>query len=160
MLYGYGGLLCFVMLKNIGWVLLFGGQTVFEKFDRDRSRTIEQDELRNALFSLGFAVPPQVLQMLVSKYDSTGQSTSIGYDNFIQYVLWTAFYSLTFCIVHRCMSLRVQGAGGEQTLDSCLSSLDEPALLCSLLTWDCCRVGGYCGANLSGAVWLSRYASS
>ncbi len=76
-----------MMLKNIGWVLLFGGQTVFEKFDRDRSRTIEQDELRNALFSLGFAVPPQVLQMLVSKYDSTGQSTSIGYDNFIQYVL-------------------------------------------------------------------------
>jgi hypothetical protein len=36
------------------------------------------------------------------------------------------FCSLTFCIVHRCVSLRV--AGGEQTLDSCLSSLDEPAL--------------------------------
>jgi calcium-binding protein CML len=66
------------------WRALKHWQTVFEKFDRDRSRTIEQDELRNALFSLGFAVPPQVLQMLVSKYDSTGQSTSIRYDNFIQ----------------------------------------------------------------------------
>jgi len=66
------------------WRALNHWQTVFEKFDRDRSRTIEQDELRDALFSLGFAVPPQVLHMLVSKYDSTGQSTSIGYDNFIQ----------------------------------------------------------------------------
>ncbi|CAM6049532.1 unnamed protein product [Sphagnum compactum] len=66
------------------WRALNHWQTVFEKFDRDRSRTIEQDELRDALFSLGFAVPPQVLHMLVSKYDSTGRSTSIGYDNFIE----------------------------------------------------------------------------
>ncbi|KAI3742230.1 hypothetical protein L1987_59910 [Smallanthus sonchifolius] len=57
----------------------------FEKFDRDRSGHIDAWELKEALMSLGFAVSPVVLDLLVSKFDKTGGNRkSIGYDNFIE----------------------------------------------------------------------------
>lgn len=62
---------------------------MFERFDRDRSGTIELNELREALRSLGFNIPSQVLQILVSTYDTTGRGRSIEYDNFIEYVTCT-----------------------------------------------------------------------
>ncbi|CAN6586520.1 unnamed protein product [Malus baccata var. baccata] len=58
---------------------------VFERFDRDRSGFIDANELRDALLSLGFAVSPVVLELLVSKFDKTGGKTrAIEYDNFIE----------------------------------------------------------------------------
>ncbi|XP_024017302.1 probable calcium-binding protein CML49 [Morus notabilis] len=58
---------------------------IFEKFDRDRSGRIDTNELREALLSLGFAVSPVVLDLLVSKFDKTGGKTkAIEYDNFIE----------------------------------------------------------------------------
>ena len=56
----------------------------FNQFDMDRSRTIEVEELRLALLSFNFAIPDAVLQMLVSKYDMTGSSRSIQFDNFLE----------------------------------------------------------------------------
>ncbi|XP_071686571.1 calcium-binding protein CBP-like [Rutidosis leptorrhynchoides] len=57
----------------------------FEKFDRDRSGKIDTNELREALLSLGFAVSPVVLDLLVSKFDkSGGKNKAIEYDNFIE----------------------------------------------------------------------------
>ncbi|XP_076958416.1 calcium-binding protein CBP-like [Bidens hawaiensis] len=57
----------------------------FEKFDRDRSGKIDANELREALMSLGFAVSPVVLDLLVSKFDkSGGKNKAIEYDNFIE----------------------------------------------------------------------------
>ncbi|KAI3830190.1 hypothetical protein L1987_04324 [Smallanthus sonchifolius] len=57
----------------------------FEKFDRDRSGHIDANELREALLSLGFAVSPVVLDLLVSKFDKTGgKNKAIEYDNFIE----------------------------------------------------------------------------
>ncbi|XP_076905859.1 calcium-binding protein CBP-like [Bidens hawaiensis] len=57
----------------------------FEKFDRDRSGKIDVNELREALMSLGFAVSPVVLDLLVSKFDkSGGKNKAIEYDNFIE----------------------------------------------------------------------------
>ncbi|KAI3788255.1 hypothetical protein L2E82_01015 [Cichorium intybus] len=57
----------------------------FEKFDRDRSGKIDANELREALMSLGFAVSPVVLDLLVSKFDKTGgKNKAIEYDNFIE----------------------------------------------------------------------------
>nr|XP_043612147.1 calcium-binding protein CBP-like [Erigeron canadensis] len=57
----------------------------FEKFDRDRSGKIDYNELREALMSLGFAVSPVVLDLLVSKFDkSGGKNKAIEYDNFIE----------------------------------------------------------------------------
>lgn len=58
---------------------------IFEKFDRDRSGKIDTNELREALMSLGFAVSPVILDLLVSKFDKTGGKTkAIEYDNFIE----------------------------------------------------------------------------
>ena len=58
---------------------------IFERFDRDRSSKIDTGELREALMSLGFAVSPTVLELLVSKFDKTGgKSRAIEYDNFIE----------------------------------------------------------------------------
>lgn len=60
-------------------------QANFEKFDRDRSGQIDINELREALMSLGFAVSPVVLDLLVSKFDkSGGKNKAIEYDNFIE----------------------------------------------------------------------------
>lgn len=68
-------------------------QANFEKFDRDRSGKIDTNELREALMSLGFAVSPVVLDLLVSKFDkSGGKNKAIEYDNFIEYVLVTIIY--------------------------------------------------------------------
>ncbi|MBO8631066.1 hypothetical protein INO08_15285, partial [Staphylococcus aureus] len=60
-------------------------RSIFERFDRDRSGKIDTLELREALLSLGFAVSPAVLDLLVSKYDrSGGRNKAIEYDNFIE----------------------------------------------------------------------------
>ena len=76
------GLFSFLFLKEI-WVWV---QAIFERFDRDRSGKIDANELREALLSLGFAVSPVVLDLLVSKFDKTGgKNKAIEYDNFIEY---------------------------------------------------------------------------
>ncbi|KAK8628049.1 hypothetical protein V6N13_063761 [Hibiscus sabdariffa] len=60
-------------------------RAIFERFDMDRSGKIDANELREALLSLGFAVSPVVLDLLVSKFDKTGdESNAIEYDNFIE----------------------------------------------------------------------------
>lgn len=66
------------------WHSLQAWRAIFERFDRDRSGKIESIELRDALLSLGYSVSPTILQTLVSKYDKTGQSRGIDYDNFIE----------------------------------------------------------------------------
>ncbi|ESR34402.1 EF hand family protein expressed [Citrus sinensis] len=60
-------------------------RAMFEKVDRDRSGKIDTNELREALMSLGLAVSPVVLDLLVTKFDKTGgKSKAIEYDNFIE----------------------------------------------------------------------------
>ncbi|TVU03755.1 hypothetical protein EJB05_50692, partial [Eragrostis curvula] len=60
-------------------------RSIFERFDRDRSGKIDASELRDALLSLGYAVSPTVLDLLVSKFDKTGgKSRAVEYDNFIE----------------------------------------------------------------------------
>nr|AGM20680.1 CAML1 [Populus tomentosa] len=67
------------LLETLNW------RTNFERFDRDRSGKIDPNELREALMSLGFAVSPVVLDLLVSKFDKTGgKNKAIEYDNFIE----------------------------------------------------------------------------
>lgn len=41
-------------------MLLLLQQAIFERFDRDRSGKIDSMELRDALYSLGYAIPPSV----------------------------------------------------------------------------------------------------
>ncbi|KAG0466636.1 hypothetical protein HPP92_018216 [Vanilla planifolia] len=60
-------------------------RAIFEKFDRDRSGRIDGSELREALLSLGYAVSPAVLDLLLSKFDkSSGKNKAIEYDGFIE----------------------------------------------------------------------------
>ncbi|XP_047314409.1 calcium-binding protein CBP-like [Impatiens glandulifera] len=60
-------------------------RAIFERFDADRSGKIDSRELKDALLSLGFSVSPQVLDLLVSKFDKAGGShKAIEYDNFIE----------------------------------------------------------------------------
>jgi Ca2+-binding EF-hand superfamily protein len=76
---------CTVFMKQCSsnyWFLLQG---IFERFDKDRSGKIDSNELRDALLSLGYAVSPVVLDLLVSKFDKTGgKNKAIEYDNFIE----------------------------------------------------------------------------
>lgn len=66
------------------WKEIQQWQKKFHEFDRDNSGSIEVAELQAALMSFNFNIPPAILQMLVSKYDVTGGSRSIGYDNFVE----------------------------------------------------------------------------
>ncbi|KAK7392947.1 hypothetical protein VNO78_21397 [Psophocarpus tetragonolobus] len=60
-------------------------RSIFERFDKDRSGKIDPTELRDALLSMGYAVSPVVLDLLVSKFDKTGgKCKAIEYDNFIE----------------------------------------------------------------------------
>lgn len=66
------------------WRCIVEWRAIFIRFDRDRSGRIDSLELRDGLLSLGYAIPPSILQILVSKYDRTGQAREIDYDNFIE----------------------------------------------------------------------------
>lgn len=66
------------------WQCIAEWRVIFLRFDRDRSGKIDTQELRDALLSLGYAISPSILQILVSKYDRTGQAREIDYDNFIE----------------------------------------------------------------------------
>ncbi|KAL8142954.1 hypothetical protein V2J09_015986 [Rumex salicifolius] len=60
-------------------------RSIFDRHDRDRSGRIDASELREALLSLGYAVTPTVLDLLMLKFDKTGgKSKAIEYDNFIE----------------------------------------------------------------------------
>ncbi|CAM6085433.1 unnamed protein product [Calypogeia fissa] len=66
------------------WKELKDWRGVFEIYDRDRSGTIDQGELRDAFIHMGYAISTPLLQILISKYDRTGQNNALDYDNFIE----------------------------------------------------------------------------
>ncbi|XP_073290557.1 probable calcium-binding protein CML48 [Primulina huaijiensis] len=51
------------------WSCLGQWRAIFERFDRDCSGKIDATELRDALYSIGFTLPPSGLQLLISRYD-------------------------------------------------------------------------------------------
>lgn len=67
------------------WSCLGHWRSIFERFDRDRSGRIDLMELRDALFSLGYAIPPSVLQVIISKYDNgSGRRVELNFDSFVE----------------------------------------------------------------------------
>ncbi|XP_076888627.1 putative calcium-binding protein CML48 [Bidens hawaiensis] len=67
------------------WGCLGQWRAIFERFDRDRSGKIDAAELRDALYSLGYAVPPSVLQLLISKYDDHSERrVELSFDSFVE----------------------------------------------------------------------------
>ncbi|KAK9938872.1 hypothetical protein M0R45_015587 [Rubus argutus] len=67
------------------WSCLGEWRTIFQRYDRDRSGKIDLMELRDALYGLGLAVPPSVLQLLTSKYeDGSGRRVELNFDSFVE----------------------------------------------------------------------------
>ncbi|CAM6097303.1 unnamed protein product [Calypogeia fissa] len=66
------------------WKALKEWKVCFERSDRDRSGTIDYNELRDGLLSMGYAISPSLLTILISKYDRTGQAQALDYDNFVE----------------------------------------------------------------------------
>ncbi|KAL9171449.1 hypothetical protein ABFS82_04G209000 [Erythranthe guttata] len=67
------------------WNCLGQWRAMFDRFDRDRSGNIDSAELRDALYSLGYALPPSVLQVLLSRYeDGTGRRVDLNFDSFVE----------------------------------------------------------------------------
>ncbi|KAF8016035.1 hypothetical protein BT93_H1556 [Corymbia citriodora subsp. variegata] len=67
------------------WSCLGQWRAIFERFDRDRSGKIDSTELRDALYSLGYVIPPSVLQVLMSKYDgSSSRTCELNFGAFVE----------------------------------------------------------------------------
>lgn len=67
------------------WSCLGEWRAIFERFDRDRSGRMDGTELREAFMSIGYAVPPSVLQLLVSSYDDgSGRKVDLNFDSFVE----------------------------------------------------------------------------
>ncbi|XAR60143.1 hypothetical protein NMG60_11033395 [Bertholletia excelsa] len=67
------------------WSCIGQWRAIFERFDRDRSGKIDAFELRDALYSLGYATPASVLQVLISKYDDrSGRKVELNFDSFVE----------------------------------------------------------------------------
>ncbi|KAJ4783265.1 Calcium-binding EF-hand family protein [Rhynchospora pubera] len=67
------------------WNCLGQWRMVFDRFDKDRSGKIDSEELKEALRSLGYAVPPSVLQIIMSNYtDSISTRGALNFDNFVE----------------------------------------------------------------------------
>ncbi|KAJ9177917.1 hypothetical protein P3X46_009845 [Hevea brasiliensis] len=67
------------------WSCLDQWRVIFERYDKDRSGKIDLFELRDALYGIGYAMPPSVLKVLISKYDDeSGRKIELNFDNFVE----------------------------------------------------------------------------
>lgn len=70
-------------------------RAMFQRFDRDRNGSIDSSELGQALSSLGYRVPPIIVNLLVSKFSKSAKCT-LRYDSFIECCLTVKGLSETF----------------------------------------------------------------
>ncbi|WCJ41840.1 Calcium-binding EF-hand family protein [Euphorbia peplus] len=67
------------------WSCLGQWRSIFERYDKDRSGKIDLFELRDALYGIGYAVPPSVLKILIEKYDDgSGRKIELNFDSFVE----------------------------------------------------------------------------
>ncbi|KAF8262335.1 hypothetical protein EI94DRAFT_1704843 [Lactarius quietus] len=77
------------------WKFIKGWQRTFDRFDSDKSGTIDRAELQNALTDFGYVVTPQLLTILQHKYGMTapapqahspksGNPPGITFDRFVR----------------------------------------------------------------------------
>ncbi|EAU92003.1 apoptosis-linked protein 2 [Coprinopsis cinerea okayama7 len=74
------------------WKYIKDWQNVFKHFDRDRSGSIDGNELREALGQFGYHLSPQLLDLLQKKYDAKANQTAapgapapgISFDRFVR----------------------------------------------------------------------------
>ncbi|KAF8352129.1 hypothetical protein F5887DRAFT_14498 [Amanita rubescens] len=70
------------------WKYIKDWQNVFAHFDRDRSGTIDEEEMRNALTQFGYNLSPPLLSLLQKKYDIKAYAgrgrSGINFDRFVR----------------------------------------------------------------------------
>ncbi|XP_021628096.1 probable calcium-binding protein CML48 isoform X2 [Manihot esculenta] len=67
------------------WSCLGQWRAIFERYDKDRNGKIDLFELRDALYGIGYAIPPPVLKVLISKYDDgSGKKIELNFDDFVE----------------------------------------------------------------------------
>jgi calcium-binding protein CML len=67
------------------WNILGQWRGIFDRYDRDRSGKIDSRELTEALRSLGYAVPPSVVELLIANYnDGVPRNGALDFDNFVE----------------------------------------------------------------------------
>jgi len=75
----FSGKMGFSEFKEL-WTALNQWKTTFMTFDRDRSGTIDPNELHQAISSWGYNVSPQALRIIITRYAINNQ---IKFDDFI-----------------------------------------------------------------------------
>ncbi|CAO2177362.1 unnamed protein product, partial [Urochloa humidicola] len=67
------------------WNCLGQWRGIFDRYDRDRSGKIDSRELTEALRSIGYAVPPSVIELLIANYNNGVPSHgALDFDNFVE----------------------------------------------------------------------------
>lgn len=64
------------------WKYVTDWQNCFRSFDRDNSGSIDRNELKTALMSFGYQLSDRVIDIMIRKFDRSGQG--IYFDDFIQ----------------------------------------------------------------------------
>ncbi|KAM4700733.1 peflin [Discoglossus pictus] len=73
-LFGFSALWCFIQQ----W------RNLFQQYDRDRSGSINQGELHQALCQMGYNLSPQFIQLAMSRYGQRSANPTLQLDRFIQ----------------------------------------------------------------------------
>nr|XP_006631392.1 PREDICTED: peflin [Lepisosteus oculatus] len=66
------------------WTFMQQWRALFQQFDRDRSGSINTNELHQALCQMGYNLSPQFAQSLVSRYGGREAQGAVQLDRFIQ----------------------------------------------------------------------------
>ncbi|WVZ91678.1 hypothetical protein U9M48_037819, partial [Paspalum notatum var. saurae] len=67
------------------WNCLGQWRGIFDRYDRDRSGKIDSRELTEALRSIGYAVPPSVIELLIANYNNgVPRNGALDFDNFVE----------------------------------------------------------------------------
>ncbi|XP_066494940.1 peflin isoform X2 [Tiliqua scincoides] len=66
------------------WRFIQQWRNLFQQYDRDRSGSINCNELHQALSQMGYNLSPQFAQLLLSRYSQKGTNPGIQLDRFIQ----------------------------------------------------------------------------
>uniref|UniRef100_A0A3Q2YZA1 EF-hand domain-containing protein n=1 Tax=Hippocampus comes TaxID=109280 RepID=A0A3Q2YZA1_HIPCM len=73
------GTMGFTEFKDL-WQALNAWKNIFMSFDRDRSGTVEAQEMQQAIKSLGYNLSPNALNMIMKRYSVNGR---IPFDDFV-----------------------------------------------------------------------------
>jgi len=65
------------------WRFVTKWENMFRDFDKDKSGSIDKNEFRSALTSIGYRLSDRFYDLLIKKFDRTGRGT-VAFDDFIQ----------------------------------------------------------------------------